>query len=229
MSFGSEARHCAAPARLSRTAWCLSAAAIAPLTPAMAQVETSGAVSLVSQYRYRGERQAPGPDLQAEFEAAFASGWSVDFWGSTLGRPSLKRLELDLSAGRTVRRGATSIGLFADVVGYTEGQGSYVQARAQATQSLGKGIVELELSSAPQGGRTASFLYSGVTASHPITPALTATGHAGLDVGAHGRADWALAGAWQRGPMLLTLSATATSSRQRGRRPALVLSLARNF
>lgn len=201
--------------------------AAAPLQAAET-TEISGSVALVSDYRYRGESQSDGPALQGSLMAELPSGWSLELWGSTLGHPSLRLIEADLSAGRTLERGRTSIGFFADLVGYTGQNGSYAQARTLISRSFGLAMIELELSGAPSGMRASSPLYSGLTASRPVANGLTIAAHAGVDMAARQRADWSLAGSWQRAAYTVTLCFAGSTRPGPERRAALLVSVARN-
>lgn len=160
-----------------------------------------GRVDVVSDYRPGGISSTDGkPALQAELNLTHRSGLFAGAFASHLARNGGERVELDLSAGYSVRRGKATLSaqstayLFPGVP-----NSSYLEVQAGAAREFGAATVGASAAWCPPqaniGGR--ANLYLGLDATLPVkrTP-LVLDAAIGRENGAFGnrKLDWSIGG-----------------------------------
>lgn len=155
-------------------------------------LEVSGEVALVTDYRFRGVSLSAGdPAIQGGIEVAHSSGFYVGTWGSSIdGGPLYGEVELDFYAGYTTE---IASGLTIDVGGLYYaypandfGPAEYFEAYGSVGFLIGPAEAEVGIAYAPDqeslGDEDNLYLYTDLTAGIPTTP-LSVSAHLGYTDG----------------------------------------------
>jgi len=173
--------------------------------------DVSGAVTLLSDYRFRGISRSDGdPALQGQLTLTLPSGLYAGARGTTLkGRPGGADAQLDLYAGYGAELGlGTSFDAGLLYYAFPGGRGTqgYFEPYASLSHTIGPVEATVGAKYAPSqraiGNEDSLYLFGEVEAGIPATP-LTLTAQAGWqDAGAFGRYwNWSLGGRYAIGPV----------------------------
>ena len=170
----------------------LSAPALAQDTDVPSEIEVSGNVAVVTDYRFRGVSLSAGdPAIQGGIDIAHSSGFYVGTWGSSIdGGPLYGEMELDFYGGWS---GAVASGLDADigVIYYAYpandfGPAEYVEFYGSLGTQLGPVAASLGVAYAPDqdslGNSDNLYVYTAFEAGIPETP-ITLSAHVGYTDG----------------------------------------------
>lgn len=203
-------------------------------------VDVSGAVTLVSDYRFRGISRSDGdPALQAQLTATLPGGLYAGGRGTSLkGVASGADAELDLYAGYNATLGpGTTIdaGVMSYVFPGGRGGSFYVEPYASVSHTIGPLEATLGAKYAPSqraiGDQDSLYLFGELEAGIPATP-VTLTAQAGWqDAGAFGRYwNWSVGGRYAFGPVEAGLRYVDTDLAPRpGQKAGLIASLGFRF
>lgn len=174
--------------------------------PAMAQEEEAGdvwsvdgAVTVVSDYRFRGySLNDKDPAVQPELWITHESGLYAGFWGSNVADLGGDDIELDPAIGYAGSLGPVDMDVWAMWYLYPGASAyNYVEFGADISASLGIATLGVELGYAPAQDHIGGIdnTYAAIKASMPLgaTP-LSIDGHFGVEDGAFGdnKLDWSL-------------------------------------
>lgn len=160
-----------------------------------------GRVGVVSDYRPGGISSTNGkPALQAEFNLTHRSGWFASAFASHLARNGGTRVEIDASAGYSVRRGKATLSALSTAYLFPGvPNSSYLEVQAGAAREFGAATVGVSAAWCPPqaniGGRANLYLGLDATLLVKRTP-LVLDAAIGRENGAFGnrKLDWSIGG-----------------------------------
>ena len=161
--------------------------------PAEARIDVSGAVALVSDYRFRGiSLSAEHPALQPTLTAQHSSGLYAGLWTSNLdgfGELGGSNLELDFFGGlrRPLAGGSADVGLlYYAYPGSSGGDYEFFEPYLNFSRTFGPVTAKVSAAFAPAqaalGGNSNVYLAADASASIPRTP-LSVRAHVGRSSG----------------------------------------------
>lgn len=160
-------------------------------------LSVEGAVTLVSDYRFRGiSLSNRKPALQPELWLSHESGFYAGFWGSTLAEYGGAAIETDVSIGWAGTAGPLDVDVNATWYLYPGGKDvDYLELTSTASADLGFATVGVELAYAPAQANIGGVdnLYGALHLSAPLGKLpLKAVGSLGIEDGAFGdrKLDW---------------------------------------
>lgn len=193
-----------------------------------------GALTIVSDYRFRGSSLSDGkPALQGELTVSHNSGIYVSAWGSSVADNDGADVETGLAIGLNKQIGPVQLDGSLFFYAYPgAGEANYVEATGRASVPLGGGEGGIAYAYAPAqkgtGGRANHYV--SVAVELPLGhPSLTMDASLGLEQGAFGNSkfDWSIGASQNCGAIKLGLRYVDSRRGEAGVRSgaALVVSL----